>query len=261
MKSFFSVWLFIFLVLPAGIFSQPVQAAECSTIAGAGCVSGACPSDMDQVTATCSNNRTCCRPKSASTGGSQTGGENTTGGTSTTGSTSAVSINVSNPLKYSTVEGALTGIMNAIRNIVVTLAILMIVIGGIMYILSFGNADNMKKAKNVILAALVGLAIVLAAPAFLKEIYSVLGGGPEPAELSGALTLTQIARNILNFLLSIIGILALIMLIISGIMYLISAGNDTKMKTAKSIFVASLIGIAVAMGSLVLVSAVARFFT
>ncbi len=172
----------------------------------------------------------------------------------------AVSITVSNPLKYSTVEGFLTGVMTAFKTIVVTLAILMIVIGGIMYILSLGNADNMKKAKNVILAALVGLAIVLAAPAFLKEIYSLLGAGTEPSELSGALTLTEIARNVLNFLLSIIGTLALITMVISGIMYLTSAGNEARMKTARSIFTAALIGIAVAMGSLVLVSAVARFF-
>lgn len=129
-----------------------------------------------------------------------------------------------------------------------------------MYIFSLGNPDNMKKAKNVILAALVGLAIVLAAPSFLKEIYTLLGGNPEHAELAAAMTLTQIARNVLNFLLAIIGILALIMMIISGIMYLTSAGNDARLKQAKGIFLSSLIGIAVAMAAMVLVSAVARFF-
>lgn len=171
-----------------------------------------------------------------------------------------VSINIFNPLRYDSVEGALTGVMTALKNIVVTLAILMIVIGGIMYILSFGNPDRMKTAKNVVLAALVGLAIILAAPAFLKEIYTLLGGGPEPSELAGALTLTQIARNVLNFLLSIIGTLAIIVMIISGIMYVTSAGNETRMKSARQMFVAALIGVTLALASLVLVSAVARFF-
>lgn len=215
-----------------------------------------CPTGTGVVKKSCpSSNLKCCVKTGTSPAGSEADDS------STTGSTTAVTVNVSNPLKYDTVEGVLTSIMGGIKGIVVTLALLMIVIGGIMYIFSLGNTDNMKKAKNVILAALVGLAIVIAAPAFLREISVLLGWDNAPAIEGGTtLTLTQIAKNILNFLLSIIGVLALIMLIISGIMYLTSAGNDTRMKTAKNIFVASLIGIAVAMGSLVLVSAVARFF-
>jgi hypothetical protein len=51
------------------------------------------------------------------------------------------------------------------------------------------------------------------------------------------------------------------MMVISGIMYLFSGGSEARVKQAKNIFVASLIGILVAMGSLVLVTALARFFT
>lgn len=130
-----------------------------------------------------------------------------------------------------------------------------------MYILSAGNDGRMKVAKNIVLAALIGLAIVIAAPAFLKEISVLLGWDSAPAIEGGTqLTLTEIASNVLKFLLSIIGILALIMMIVSGIMYLSSGGNEARVKQAKSMFVASLIGITLAMGSLVLVSAVARFF-
>jgi hypothetical protein len=262
MKLFY-LFPILFLLGILGTFpTQSVHAAACETIQGAGCVAGACPTDSNQVTATCTNNRTCCQKKSAAPAGTQVNPNTNSNTNPATNSTSAVTINVSNPLKYDTVEGVLTSIMGGIKGIVVTLALLMIVIGAVMYVLSAGNADRIKTAKNIILAALVGLAIVIAAPAFLREISVLLGWDNAPAIEGGTtLTLTQIARNILNFLLSIIGVLALIMLVISGIMYLTSAGNETRMKTAKSIFMASLIGIAVAMGSLVLVTAVARFFT
>jgi hypothetical protein len=174
---------------------------------------------------------------------------------------SAVSINLSNPLKYDKVEGVLTSVMGGIKGIVVTLALLMIIIGAIMYILSFGNEGNMKRAKSIITAALVGLAIVIAAPAFLREIAGLLSWDNAPPIDGGtSLTLTQIAQRILTFLLSIIGTLALIVMIISGVMYLTSGGSETRMKQARGIFTAALIGIVLAMASLILVSAVAGFF-
>ncbi len=82
-----------------------------------------------------------------------------------------------------------------------------------MYIISAGNDDMMKKAKGAITASLIGLAIGIAAPSFLKEIYTIFGGNGsevDTSQLAGP-TLTQIAMNFLNFLLSIVGILALIM--------------------------------------------------
>ena len=257
--------LFLFVLLGGLGTGVSVEAANtpavtCTSLPEAACITGTtCPNGTTKkADATCSPNGICCQ-KNGTGGGS--GGDGSGSDSSTLAGTSAVSFNLSNPLKYDSVEGVLTNIMGAIRGLVVMLALLMIVIGGVMYIISFGNADNMKKAKGIVFAALIGLAIVIAAPAFLKEIGSLLGWDTAPAIEGGTnLTLTQIAVRVLNFLLSIIGILALIMMIISGIMYLSSAGNDGRMKQAKSIFVASLIGITVALASMVLVTAVARFF-
>jgi cbb3-type cytochrome oxidase subunit 3 len=255
---------------PAG--EQVTSGTACSAVAGAGCVAGNCAPGYTQVEgAICPAQGSggvdgvCCRPTPAgggSTAGTTWGNPVNSSGGGGLGATAPVNITLSNPLKYGTVEEVLTSIMSGIKGIVVTLALLMIVIGGIMYIFSAGNDGRMKVAKNIILAALIGLAIVIAAPAFLKEISTLLGWDQNlPNEVDEALTLTQIASNILKFLLSIIGILALIMMVISGIMYLFSGGSEARVKQAKNIFVASLIGILVAMGSLVLVTALARFFT
>ena len=119
----------------------------------------------------------------------------------------------------------------------------------------------METAKKCILAAMVGLALGIAAPAFLKEIASILGWGTVPPEVSTSLSLIQIATNVLNFLLTIIGILAIIMLIIGGIMYLTAAGDEDQIDRGKKIVKYSLIGITIALAALVLVRQVAAFFS
>lgn len=141
------------------------------------------------------------------------------------------------------------------------LALIFIIIGAFLYITSAGNEGRMETAKKCILAAMVGLALGIAAPAFLKEIASILGWGTVPPEVSTSLSLIQIATNVLNFLLTIIGILAIIMLIIGGIMYLTAAGDEDQIDRGKKIVKYSLIGITIALAALVLVRQVAAFFS
>lgn len=151
--------------------------------------------------------------------------------------------------------------MGAIQGIVVVLAILAIVIGGVMYVISAGNSGLMTSAKGAITGAMIGLAIVIAAPSFLKEVYSIVGGKENPAELQRALSLTQIATKALEFLLSIVGIIAIIMLIIGGLAYLTSGGDSKRADVGKEIVQNSLIGIAIVMGALIIVKAIAGLLT
>ena len=171
-------------------------------------------------------------------------------------------ITFTNPLKYDTVEGVLDSILDTLRNIIVILSLVFIVIGAILYITSAGNDKQMTMAKGAITAAMIGLAIGLAAPSFLKEIGTVLGWDASVNQdaLVGAKTLSQIARNVLDFLLSIVGVLAIIMLVVGGIMYLTAAGNEDQLDSGKKIVKYSIIGIAVALASLVIVSQIATFF-
>jgi hypothetical protein len=162
-----------------------------------------------------------------------------------------------NPLKFETVEGFLGGIMSAIQKIIVVLALVFITIGAVMIMVSAGNSGMVEKGKEAITMALVGLAIGFAAPSLLKELANIVGwGGDVPA----ALTLSEIAVRVLNFLLGTMGILALVMLVIGAIMYLTSAGDEDRIDKGKEIFKWSLIGVILAMASMVLVKQVAVFF-
>ncbi|MFA6493383.1 MAG: hypothetical protein WCV58_04550 [Patescibacteria group bacterium] len=53
------------------------------------------------------------------------------------------------------------------------LAVLMIIYAGYLYITSGGNPDNIKQAKDYIIGALVGLALIILAGIILKNIIGV----------------------------------------------------------------------------------------
>ncbi len=156
-------------------------------------------------------------------------------------------------------QDATGAFLSALQGIIVTLALVFLVLGGVLYVISAGDEGRIKTAKAAITAAMIGLAIGIAAPAFLKEIYGVLGA-PAPAAVSGATSLGTILQNVLNFLLSMVGILAIIMLVIGGLMYFAAAGDEKRADTAKSIVKFAIIGIAVALASLVIVTQIAKFF-
>lgn len=162
-----------------------------------------------------------------------------------------------NPLgDVNTVAGVLNNILSNLKGIIASISIVFIVVGGFMYILSAGEEKMITKAKATIASALIGLAIALAAPTFLKEIIIILGTGSGATvndAVEQALTIKQIATRTLNLLLSVVGIVAMISLVIGGSFYFTAYGDDKRIETGKTIITNSLIGIAVAMAALILV--------
>lgn len=192
---------------------------------------------------------------------SSTGSGSSDSATNIGSANSNASVVITNPVEYNTVEEFLSRVLTRARQIIVVLSLVFILIGAIMYITSAGSPGMIEQAKKAITASLIGLAIGIAAPSFLKEIGTILGWqGINNSDVSGALTLSAIAMNVLNFLLGILGVLAMVMLVIGGIMYLTSAGDEDRIDKGKKIFTYSIIGIIVAMSSLVVVKQIAKFF-
>ena len=231
--------------LSVGVQGVWAQAATC-TGAGYSCRIAPCASGTSQdATKTCGSGsgQICCHVlASSATGGS-------------------TPITISNPLQYDTVEEFVASVMAAVQNIVVVLAILAIVIGGVLYVISAGNSTLMTQAKGAITGALIGLAVVIAAPSFLKEVYTIVGGKDAPTQLRDPLSLQEIAMKTLEFLLGIVGIIAVIMLLIGGIAYMTAGGDTKRAETGRDIVKNALIGIAIVMSALILVKQVAAFFS
>lgn len=74
--------------------------------------------------------------------------------------------------------GTFSTITNVLLFIVGAIAVIMIVIGGLRYVLSGGNADQITSAKNTILYAIVGIVVALLAYAAVNFVLtSFIPGG------------------------------------------------------------------------------------
>lgn len=168
-------------------------------------------------------------------------------------------IEVTNPIGFNTVQGSLDSILGTLQAIIAIISIIFIVIGGILYMTAAGDEGRVKTAKGAITAAMVGLALGVAAPSFLKQIGDILGWGAIPGPVAGR-SFLEIATSVLNFLLSVTGIIGIIMLVVGGLMYMTSAGDEDRIDTGKKIVQYSIIGIAISLGALVIVTQLANFF-
>jgi len=164
---------------------------------------------------------------------------------------------VPNPTGFTSLEAFLTtGILPWLQGVIATLALVFFIIGALLYMTGGASENNIKQGKAAMTAALIGFAIALAAPMFLKEIYSIFGAA---APAAGP-TLVEIALNVLKFLLSIIGILGTILLVVSGLAYIGSAGADDKAKSAKKMATSAIVGIALAMAALIIIRQITKLF-
>ena len=78
--------------------------------------------------------------------------------------------------------------------------------------------------------------------------------------IDDAPTVATALFRVLDFLLAIFGFIVILALVFSGILYFTAGGNVSRLDMAKKSFSWAVIGIAIGLGSLVLVRAMAKFF-
>jgi len=170
------------------------------------------------------------------------------------GTTSSSSF--SNPLgSTSSFEALLTNIYNYLTKYVVgPLAVIFIIIGGIMYMLSGGDKDRIERAKKTVIYAIVGLAIVVASSYFYNEIKLIMSG-------SGTSTTSQlqtILTNVLKLLLSIVGFIAIISMVVGAIWMFTAVGDEEKYELGKKTATYSIIGLMIAVAALIIAKQVVK---
>jgi hypothetical protein len=106
--------------------------------------------------------------------------------------------------------------------------------------------------KNKIRSVASGVAVALmAAPALVMAQVTV----PTETKLPEG-TVMGIIQNFMKWILIIVGILGVIGFAIAGILYLTAAGDEDRIKSAKSAMIYSIIGIIVALLGIVVMNAV-----
>ncbi len=91
----------------------------------------------------------------------------------------------------------------------------------------------------------------MAIPGMVRAQFQEPGGTNLPSA-----TIFSIIENVMNWLLALVGIIGVIAFAIAGILYLTAAGDDDRIKTAKSAMLYAIIGIIVALVGLVAIRAV-----
>jgi len=114
----------------------------------------------------------------------------------------------------------------------------------------------MTKIKNIVFGSTTAL---LAVPALVSAQFKVPEGTDLPGEAGdGAKGILDIATAIMKWLLTLVGILAVIAFVIAGILYLTAAGDENQIEKAKRTMVYAIVGVIVALLGVIVLNAVEK---
>ncbi len=94
--------------------------------------------------------------------------------TNNSGAGSGGPVSLPNPLPGNTTDiNTLIGqVINGVLGIVGSLALLMFIYGGLMWMLAAGSAERVKKGKDILIWAVIGLIVIFSAYALVKFIFT-----------------------------------------------------------------------------------------
>lgn len=125
----------------------------------------------------------------------------------------------------------------------------------------------MNKIKRIILAVALVAGFGLVAPAGVGAINAIEDTCSDPINVDTAVckgkdeNVQNVIGNVVNTLLFLLGIASVIVIIIGGITYTTSAGNDAHVKRAKDMILYAVVGLVVAFAAYAIVNWVIGAFT
>jgi hypothetical protein len=117
-------------------------------------------------------------------------------------------------------------------------------------IINDSSAREGETVKKIIRNTLIVFAMLAPMASFAQSIL------PDPNLGISDKPITVILANFVKWLLGIFGFIAIIAFIISGIQYLVSAGDEDMQQRAKKNFQYSIIGVVVGLSGLIIITAV-----
>jgi hypothetical protein len=107
--------------------------------------------------------------------------------------------------------------------------------------------------KNVKQAVLVALVILLVAFPLVADAQFAVPTVPSLTNMS----VFQLVTKVMNWMLGILGVLAVVFFVVSGIFYITANGDQEQIDKAKNIMLYAIIGLVIALVGLIIVNAVA----
>lgn len=135
--------------------------------------------------------------------------------------------------------------------VVGVVGVVMIIYSGFMFIISSGRPDKTKLAIQSIIYTVVGFVIAIVARAVVDFFLPVVQGNTN---------VQGVVNSGVQMFLWVIGVASVIMIVVAGILYVTSAGDPGKTKTAKDAVLYAVIGLGVALLGSAIISFVSAQF-
>ncbi len=81
---------------------------------------------------------------------------------------------ITNPLKVNNVPDLIGIVIKALLGVVGSIALLMFIYGGFLWLTSGGNSEKIKNGKQTIIWAVLGLVLIFSAYTILNQIFTTL---------------------------------------------------------------------------------------
>lgn len=151
-------------------------------------------------------------------------------------------------------------VITFIKYVIAFYAALMLVRFSLKFITRGGNEEKAKESKLKILFAIGGLVLIYLADIFINNVFYKINkesynAGKIDMGIDPGRGVSELI-SITNIIVSFIGPVAILMLIVSGVMYITSGGEDDKMQKAKRMLIATIVGIIIIYGAFAIVSTV-----
>lgn len=117
-----------------------------------------------------------------------------------------------------------------------------------------------KSIKNIAIGFVTSIALMMATMVPAVNAQGFISTTDNPSAISTATggqgSFRQLALTIVNFFLTFLGLIAVVMIIYGGFLYVSAAGNQEKIESAKKIIMYAVIGIVVILLSFAIVNTV-----
>lgn len=207
------------------------------TVCSAGqCVVGQCNSSIPCPSGKICQGTICVTPTSASS--------NTQSGASILAG--------ANPIKGSDIRTVIGRVITIFTGLSGTLALIMFIYGGVLYLFSQGDDTQVARAQGVFKWSTIGLLLIFTSYAILNQIFSGLeaqfGQNTEGIAYANLYPLGQISPavlvgNIIQYALGFVGVAALLVFIWGGFQYFLSMGDAKRAESGRKTVVYAVIGL------------------
>jgi len=140
-------------------------------------------------------------------------------------------------------------------------ATIMIIRSAIKLVTAGGEDEETSKHKKGIMYSIAGLVLLVAGDTMIKKVFYITDWKKYSAAKGAqiAVNANEGVRQIVgitNFIVSIVGPIAVLLFLVAGIMYATAGGEEEKMEKAKRVLVTTVIGIAIIFGAFAIISTI-----